>query len=433
MSRRNLVGIYTDEFTDIKKKYKVGPIVGSGSYGTVRKVKDRKTGECFACKTIRKSQVNDVEPIRREIAILSGMDHPNIVKFINVYEDKKYIHLVQELCTGGELYNRVAEKIESGKYFSEKSAIYLLRDILDAVRYCHDVKHIVHRDLKPENFLLKDDSDEKPIIKIIDFGLSRKNDTRTGLMASKVGTPSYIAPEILYQDYTYKVDIWSIGVITYILLCGYAPFAGYDDHETLRLVQSANLEFGSPEWDDISSEAKDFVSQLLSRDPNRRPTATEAMNHPWLTKHGNNTSDSTFGPFKKRDLSSSGGDYPPLRMDSEKSNAFQKYLAMSKIKKSLSAVSAIATPTEIDYLGKVFQKADKRVFENKSIEDIDKAIETGVLSDIVKSNLQKMCSVMKSGTGRHLSMEFAPFLQGAIKNGEEKEKMSSGIKIIPHV
>jgi len=230
--------------------------------------------------------------------------------------------------------------VESGKYFSEKSAVYLLRDILDAVRYCHDVKHIVHRDLKPENFLLKDDSDEKPIIKIIDFGLSRKDDN-TGLMASKVGTPSYIAPEILYQEYTYKVDIWSIGVITYILLCGYAPFAGYDDHETLRLVQSANLEFGSPEWDVISSDAKEFVSQLLSRNPNQRPTATEAMNHPWLRKHGVNRNDSTFLPFNQKNLSSSGEDvYPPLRMDSEKSNAFQKYLAMSKIKKSLSAVSS---------------------------------------------------------------------------------------------
>lgn len=159
----------------------------------MRKVKSRKNGEFFACKTIRKStyESQDFDTLRREIAILNDMDHPNIVKLVDVFEDKKYIHLVQELCKGGELYHRVVENAESGNYFSEKDVVYLLRDILDAIRYCHDVKHIVHRDLKPENFLLKDEADDNtvPTIKIIDFGFSRKHDD-SGLMSSKIGTVS---------------------------------------------------------------------------------------------------------------------------------------------------------------------------------------------------------------------------------------------------
>lgn len=145
-------------------------MLGTGSFGTVRKCRDRETGELFACKTIKKAEVKNVESLRRELSILASVDHPHIIKFLDVYEDERYIHLVTELCTGGELYDRVVEKAESGEgHFSEDDAAILVRDILDAIRYCHDVKHVVHRDLKPENFLLKTESDDAPI-KVIDFG-----------------------------------------------------------------------------------------------------------------------------------------------------------------------------------------------------------------------------------------------------------------------
>ena len=151
-------------------RYKILEVLGTGSFGTVRKCRDRQTGEYFACKTIKKERVENVESLRREISILASVDHPHIIKFQDVYEDEKYIHLVTELCTGGELYDRVVEKSQSPEgHFSEDDAAILVRDILDAIRYCHDEMHIVHRDLKPENFLLKDESDDAAI-KVIDFG-----------------------------------------------------------------------------------------------------------------------------------------------------------------------------------------------------------------------------------------------------------------------
>jgi calcium-dependent protein kinase len=143
----------------------------------------------LAVKTIQKSRVEDVEQLHREISILASVDdHPHIIKLYDVYEDAANIHIVTELCTGGELYDKVIEKAESPEgHFREEDAAILIRDILDAIRYCHDVVNIVHRDLKPENFLLKNESDDAPV-KIIDFGLSRRDDAPFGVMQSRVGT-----------------------------------------------------------------------------------------------------------------------------------------------------------------------------------------------------------------------------------------------------
>jgi calcium-dependent protein kinase len=163
-------------------------ILGSGSFGTVRKCSDRSTGELLAVKTIKKSQCTNVESLRREIAILAEVDHPHIIKLVEIFEDESDLHLVTELCTGGELYDRVIEKAESEeKHFAEEDAACIIRNVLDAIRYCHDVKKIVHRDLKPENFLMLNDSEDSPV-KIIDFGLSRFDDSPMGIMSSRVGT-----------------------------------------------------------------------------------------------------------------------------------------------------------------------------------------------------------------------------------------------------
>lgn len=147
-----------------------------------------------------------------------------------MYEDAKYLHLITELCTGGELFDRIIAKTKSREgHFSEHDAAKLIRDILDAIAYCHD-KQIVHRDLKPENFLYKTEAEDSPI-KIIDFGLSRHDDQDFGIMKTKVGTPYYVAPEVLNREYTNSCDVWSIGVIAYILLCGYPPFYGDSDYQ----------------------------------------------------------------------------------------------------------------------------------------------------------------------------------------------------------
>lgn len=148
---------------------------------------DRETNEWYAIKSIRKAKVSKIEVLKREIEILREVKHPNIIQLIDVFEDSKYLHLVTELCTGGELFDRIIAKTQSKEgHYSEHDAAGLVSDILDAIAYCHDVKGIVHRDLKPENFLFLSEAEESPI-KIIDFGLSRHNDDNQGIMKTKVG------------------------------------------------------------------------------------------------------------------------------------------------------------------------------------------------------------------------------------------------------
>jgi len=231
---------------------------------------DRKTKEWFAIKSIRKSKVHKIEVLKREIEILKEVNHPNIIRFIEVHEDAQYLHIITELCTGGELFDRIIAKTHSPEgHFSEMDAAKIVCSILDGIAYCHDVKQIVHRDLKPENFLFASRADTAPI-KIIDFGLSRYELTPGSIMKTKVGTPYYVAPEVLKRKYTKSCDIWSIGVITYILLCGYPPFYGDSDNQIFDSVRAGRFDFPSPEWDSVSSDAKDFICCLLKKDPANR-------------------------------------------------------------------------------------------------------------------------------------------------------------------
>lgn len=177
----------TDTLSDVRVKYHINPKeIGHGHYGVVRKCMDRETKVWYAIKSIRKSKVGKIEVLKREIALLKEVDHPNIIKLIEAHEDQKYLHLITELCTGGELFDRIIAKTQSDEgHFSEADAAKIVRCILDAIRYCHDVKGIVHRDLKPENFLFST-PDEDAVIKIIDFGLSRHDDMKMGIMNTKV-------------------------------------------------------------------------------------------------------------------------------------------------------------------------------------------------------------------------------------------------------
>lgn len=226
-------------------------------------------GPRMPLQSIKKSKVSKIEVLKREIEILKEVKHPHIIELIEVYEDERYLHLITELCSGGELFDRIIAKTQSSEgHFSEHDAAVLVRDILDAIKYCHE-KGIVHRDLKPENFLFLTEADDAPV-KIIDFGLSRHDDTDLGVMVTKVGTPYYVAPEVLKREYTNSCDIWSIGVITYILLCGYPPFYGDSDTQIFESVRVGKFDFPSPEWDDISQAAKDFVIEMLRKDPAKR-------------------------------------------------------------------------------------------------------------------------------------------------------------------
>uniref|UniRef100_K3WYN0 Protein kinase domain-containing protein n=1 Tax=Globisporangium ultimum (strain ATCC 200006 / CBS 805.95 / DAOM BR144) TaxID=431595 RepID=K3WYN0_GLOUD len=243
-----------NEFYDIEQKE-----LGHGHYGTVRTGIHKASGKKMAIKTIPKAKVSRPETMRREISILRNLDHPNIIKLYDVFEGNRHLHLVTELCTGGELFDRI---IARGHY-SEADAAVLVRKICDAVKHCHD-RDICHRDLKPENFLFETPAEDAEL-KVIDFGLSRMDDgLSAGVMTTRVGTPYYIAPEVLGRHYDKSCDLWSIGVITYILLCGYPPFYGDTDPEIFASVRAGRYDFDSPEWTQVSNEAKDLISPFDS-------------------------------------------------------------------------------------------------------------------------------------------------------------------------
>ncbi|CAG9320046.1 unnamed protein product [Blepharisma stoltei] len=269
-------------YDNIQKYYDLQVSIGSGRFGNVKKAlsKDKKVEQEFAIKSIPKSKViGDLEVLLRELAYLMIVDHPNIIRLYEVYEDSKYIHLVLELCTGGELFTQLLEK---GKY-AESEAARIIYSILHALSHLHSLG-IVHRDIKPENILFSTpDSDAE--IKLIDFGLSAKYNKEKTLMHTSVGTVYYIAPEVLKNNYKESCDVWSLGVIMYMLLTGNLPFQGVSDNEIISNILSCSYpNEGNPEWDSLSEDARDLIAKLLNPNFEERISACDALDHPWLIK-----------------------------------------------------------------------------------------------------------------------------------------------------
>jgi len=211
---------------------------------------------------------------------MSNIDHPNIVKLFEVYDDKNCFYMVLELMTGGELFDRVVDQ----DFYSEKEACEVFKPMVDSVNYCHQVG-VAHRDLKPENILYST-PDKDAIIKISDFGLA-KVVNQENFMITACGTPSYMAPEVLTgKGYNFGVDFWSIGVILYVLLCGYPPFYEENNSKLLEKIKAGDIEFPSPEWDQVSDSAKDLILNLLKVNPNERYDASKIMEHPWVKGEG---------------------------------------------------------------------------------------------------------------------------------------------------
>lgn len=261
---------------NIRNHYDFKDILGTGAFSEVILAKDLKTNELVAIKCIkRKALKGKEENLHNEISVLRKLKHPNIVELVDTFEDQQFVYLVMELVTGGELFDRIVAK---GSY-TERDASKLIKQILQAVDYMHD-QGIVHRDLKPEN-LLYESPDEESNIKVSDFGLSKVIDSR--MMMTACGTPGYVAPEVLAQKpYGKEVDIWSIGVISYILLCGYQPFFDENDSALFALILKGDYEFDSPYWDDISESAKDFIRHVMCLSVQDRYTCKEALKHPWI-------------------------------------------------------------------------------------------------------------------------------------------------------
>ena len=261
----------------IEKDYIIKEKIGSGAFATVRKVVTKDGNYERALKIIKKQKGQATARLHLEVEILKKLVHPNIMQIFEFYEDKKCFYIITELCEGGELFDKI---VELGS-FTEHDAAYIMFQLLSAVGYIHS-NHVVHRDLKPENILL--DTKKGNIIKIIDWGTARFFNSEKK-MNHISGTPYYIAPEVLNGKYDEKCDVWSCGVILYILLCGYPPFNGEDDNIITDKIQIGKFTFPEEEWNSVSSLAKEFIIYLLEYDPNKRPSALEALNHKWITTY----------------------------------------------------------------------------------------------------------------------------------------------------
>ncbi|NXI14568.1 KCC1G kinase, partial [Irena cyanogastra] len=268
-------GSWKKQTSNIRKTFTFMEALGSGAFSEVFLVKQKSTGKLFALKCIKKSPLNRDSSLENEIAVLKKIKHENIVTLEDIYESTTHFYLVMQLVSGGELFDRILER---GVY-TEKDASLVIHQVLTAVKYLHE-NGIVHRDLKPENLLYLTPEENSKIM-ITDFGLSKME--QNGIMSTACGTPGYVAPEVLAQKpYSKAVDCWSIGVITYILLCGYPPFYEETESKLFEKIKEGYYEFESPFWDDISESAKDFIRHLLEKNPSARFTCEEALRHPWI-------------------------------------------------------------------------------------------------------------------------------------------------------
>ncbi|XP_050183812.1 death-associated protein kinase 2-like isoform X2 [Myiozetetes cayanensis] len=276
-------GLEATPSPSVEDLYELLEKLGSGHFGVVRRCRQRGTGTFYAAKFVKTRRCwgsrlgLERAQVEREVAILRQLNHPNIMRLHDLFASRAEVVLVLELIGGGELFDFIAEK----EMLSEEEAIEFLGQILRGVEYLH-ARLIAHFDLKPENIMLQERDVPKPQIKIIDFGLAQQLEEGV-TFKSLCGTPQYIAPEVInYEPLSAATDMWSIGVITYILLSGLSPFQGETDAETLSNVVAGAYGFEEHCFSQTSEMAKDFIRQLLVKEPEQRMTAAECLAHPWI-------------------------------------------------------------------------------------------------------------------------------------------------------
>ncbi|OQR93731.1 calcium/calmodulin-dependent protein kinase [Thraustotheca clavata] len=279
-----------DELTPLKRAqvaacpplaahYSLGPKIGEGAFSVVRKGVHLHSGDVVAIKCLDLKTISSAEManILREVSILKQLNHPHVIRCHAFYLEDHFGYIVTDLMEGGDLFDRIVDK----NVYTELEAKDVVKSLLSAVAYCHEM-HIVHRDLKPENILLSS-RDDNAVIKIADFGLAKDD----AYLITMCGSPAYVAPEVLISTkspYDKAVDIWSIGVITYALLCGYLPFYDKNPAKMFRQIKAGIFTFPSPHWDMISPAAKDFVSKMLVVMPAKRASASLLLEDEWITK-----------------------------------------------------------------------------------------------------------------------------------------------------
>ncbi|EOA30208.1 hypothetical protein CARUB_v10013325mg [Capsella rubella] len=319
---------------DFDHRYTIGKLLGHGQFGYTYVATDKKTGDRVAVKKIDKAKMTipiAVEDVKREVKILQALTgHENVVRFYNAFEDKNSVYIVMELCEGGELLDRILARKDSR--YSEKDAAVVVRQMLKVAAECH-LRGLVHRDMKPENFLFKS-TDEDSALKATDFGLS--DFIKPGKKFHDiVGSAYYVAPEVLKRRSGPESDVWSIGVISYILLCGRRPFWDKTEDGIFKEVLKNKPDFRRKPWPTISNSAKDFVKKLLVKDPRARLTAAQALSHPWVRE---------------------GGDASEIPIDISVLNNMRQFVKFSRLKQF--ALRALATTLDEEELADLRDQFD---------------------------------------------------------------------------
>ncbi|XP_074578347.1 calcium-dependent protein kinase 10-like [Curcuma longa] len=362
---------------NLKEIYNLGRKLGQGQFGTTFLCAEKATGKEYACKSILKRKLvtkDDVEDVRREIQIMHHLSgHPSVISIKGAYEDAVAVHLVMELCAGGELFDRIIQK----GHYTERKAAELARVIVGVVEACHSMG-VMHRDLKPENFLFVNQMEDAPL-KTIDFGLSIF--FRPGeIFKDVVGSPYYVAPEVLKKLYGPEADVWSAGIIIYILLSGVPPFWAESEQGIFEEVLHGTLDFESDPWPSISDSAKDLVRRMLVRDPKKRLTAHEVLCHPWVQVDG-------VAPDK------------PL--DSAVLTRLKQFSAMNKLKKmALRVIASNLSEEEIAGLKEMFKMIDTDNSGQITFEELKVGLER-VGANLTESEivaLMQSADVDNSGT-----------------------------------
>jgi len=273
---------------DKKSKYRFGRTLGAGTYGIVREA-DGPTGKVAVKIILKKNVKGNEQMVYDELEMLQRMKHPHIVKFVDWFESRDKYYIVTQLATGGELFDRICEQ---GR-FTEKDASQTIRQVIEAVDYLHN-NNVVHRDLKPENLLYLT-TDPKSDLVLADFGIAKMLDSKDEVLTTMAGSFGYAAPEVmLKRGHGKPVDMWSLGVITYTLLCGYSPFRSENLQDLIDECSSGKVVFHERYWKDVSQDAKDFIGHLLQPDAEDRSSSKEALRHPWLS--GENATDHNLLP-----------------------------------------------------------------------------------------------------------------------------------------
>ena len=332
IKKENLVGQKEGAMTDY---YEVIKKLGQGSYGKVYSVKNKQTGEIRACKQISKHLLPDLKLFKNEMNIMSTLTHPNIIKIFEIFEDDRFYYIIIEKCNGGELFEKLTKRIQEGNLYTEKFASKIFQQLMSAIAYCHS-KGICHRDLKLENLLYLNEGDEENNpIKVIDFGMGEKFDNKNK-MKMKVGSAYYMAPEVLKGKYTEKCDIWSAGVILYILLTGNPPFNGRNDKEIYDSIISGKYTVDKK----MSKYAKDLLSKMLCPEE-KRLSAVEVLEDKW---------------FKKKEEKKKNENDDIINFDI---NKFTKFTEINKIRNlALTFIASRINDNEVKDLKSFFVKMD---------------------------------------------------------------------------